>query len=150
MTLVEITRHQQRIDKLFEMSRSLDLEFQAHWSRYICILVAGYLEVSIQVVYSEYARTKAHPNVFSYVDRKLGEVMNPNMQKVVEVARSFRPAWGLALEQDPQMRDSINSIIANRHQIAHGKSSDVTIGRLQPWYKDAVRLIDTIKGQCGI
>ncbi len=150
MSLVEITRHQQRIDNLFDMSRSLDLEFQAHWSRYICILIAGYLEVSIQVIYSEYARTKAHPNVFSFVDRKMGELLNPNMQRICEVARSFSPEWGLALEKDVEMRDSINSIIANRHQIAHGRSSDVTIGRLQPWYKDAVRLINTIKAQCGV
>ena len=117
MSLEEITRRKQHIDELFKLSNGLSPEVQAHWSRYLCILVAGFLEVSVQVVYSEYARGKAHPNIISYVERKLREFQNPNMQRIGEVARSFSAQWGTELERDTTIRDSINSIINNRHQI---------------------------------
>jgi hypothetical protein len=75
------------------------------------------------------------------------EFQNPNMQKIREVAGSFSDEWGTELEKDATIRDSVNSILNNRHQIAHGKS---TIGRLRPWYQDAVRLVELMKQQCGL
>jgi hypothetical protein len=47
MTLVEVTRQKQRIDDLFKLSNDLPGEVQAHWSRYLCILIAGFLEISV-------------------------------------------------------------------------------------------------------
>ena len=150
MSIVEITRQKQRIDGLFKLSGGLTPELQAHWSRYLCIVVAGFLEVSVQAVYSEYARGKAHPNIVNYVERRMRDFQNPNMQRISEVARSFSVEWSTQLDQDSTIRDSINSILANRHQIAHGKSTDVTLGRLRPWYEDAVRLVELMKQQCGL
>jgi hypothetical protein len=150
MSLSEITHQKQRIEDLFKLSSGLAPEVQAHWSRYLCILVAGFLEVAVQAVYLEYARSKAHPNVVSYVERRLREFQNPNMQRIVDAGRAFSVQWGTELEKEATIRDSINSIINNRHQIAHGRSTDVTIGRLRPWYGDAVRLVEIMKQQCGL
>jgi hypothetical protein len=150
MKLVEITRQKQRIDELFSLASGLTPEIQAHWSRYLCIMVAGFLEVSVQAIYSEYARGKAHPNVVNYVERRMRGFQNPNMQRIGEVARSFSVEWGAELEKEATIRDSVNSILNNRNQIAHGRSTDVTIGRLRPWYVDTVRLVEIMKVQCGV
>jgi hypothetical protein len=79
MNTVEITRQKQRIDELFKLSNDLPGELQAHWSRYLCILIAGFLEVAVQAVYSEYARGKAHPNIVNYIERRMREFQNANM-----------------------------------------------------------------------
>ena len=150
MSVIEITRSQQRIDELFKLSTGLTPEMSAHWSRYLCILVAGFLEVSLQEVYSEYSKSRAHPNVVSFVSKTMRGFQNPNMNKISELARSFNSDWAAEIDGELSMRDSVNSILANRHQIAHGKSTDVTVGRLQPWYRDAIRLVDMLRRQCEL
>jgi hypothetical protein len=150
MRLAEIAQHQQRIDNLFKLPPPSSLEVAAHWSQYLCILISGFLETSVQTVYGEYARVRAHPNIVKYVEKQLRGFQNPNMQKITDLARSFSDTWAAELEQETKIRDSVNSIIANRHQIAHGKSSDITLIRLRPWYQDAIRLVELIKLQCGI
>lgn len=33
-----------------------DIDLIGHWGRYLCIMVAGFLENSLQVLFSEYVR----------------------------------------------------------------------------------------------
>jgi hypothetical protein len=150
MTLIEIDRQQKRIDDLFDLAKGLSPEVQSHWSRYICVVIAGFLEISVQGVYLEYIRGKAHPNIIRHMERRMREFQNANMKKINDMARSFNEDWAVALEHETTIKDSVDSILNNRHHIAHGRSSDITIGRLKPWYKDAVRLVDMMKTQCGI
>jgi hypothetical protein len=47
-------------------------------------------------------------------------------------------------------RDAINSIIANRHQIAHGETSRITLLRLKDYFSKAVQVLEFIEDQCKI
>lgn len=150
MSALEIARGQQRIDHLFKLAQDLPPEVSSHWGRYLCILTAGYLETSIRAVYVEYAQKRSHPSVARYVEKGLQSFQNPNMQRVADLARTFDPVWAERLELDDKLRDSVNSILANRHLIAHGRHSEITVGRLRPLFQDAVRLIELIREQCGV
>jgi hypothetical protein len=154
MSLLEITRQRQRINELFKKAGGLadDPELQAHWSQYLCILVAAFLETSVRVIYSEYSRQRAEPNVASFVSRKMRRFQNPNMERILQVAASFNREWASQIRDTASGRlaESVDSIVANRHQIAHGASVGVTISRLRPWYNDVVRLVDLMKSQCGL
>ena len=145
-----ISKNRQQIDDLFKSSAGFGPEMQIHWSRYLCVLVAGFIETSVQSVYSDYAETKSHANITRFVDMNMQRFRNPNMQKILDMTRSFNPTWAKEMEEfsNDRVRDSINSILVNRNLIAHGKSTEITVGRLQPWYKDAVSLIDFMQHQC--
>src|SRR5947209_3960440 len=71
-----------------------DVEMQAHWAKYICVLVAGLLENALPELYGDFVRRTASPPVASYVIRELGKIQNPRPSKFVEVARGFRESWG--------------------------------------------------------
>jgi hypothetical protein len=75
----EIHRLEQRLDLLFRKAAALseDLELQAHFARYLCVLVSGYLEAAISEIYSDYARRKGHPNLATYVKRQMKRFQNP-------------------------------------------------------------------------
>lgn len=150
MSSRNITRKRQQIDDLFKSSAGFGPEMQIHWSRYLCVLVAGFVETSVQSVYSDYAGTKSHVNITRFVNSTMQRFQNSNMQKILDMTRSFNPIWAEEIEDfsNPRVRDSINSILANRNLIAHGKSTEITVGRLQPWYKDAVSLIEFMQQQC--
>lgn len=48
---LEINRYKQRLDNLFEQISAIsdNFELKAHWARYLCVLVAGFIETSISV-----------------------------------------------------------------------------------------------------
>jgi len=152
MRNVEAVRYKQRLDRLFQKigAFSEDLELQAQWARYLCVLVAGFLETSIRAIYSEYARGCAAPNVASYVAARLAKFTNPNMEKVIQLTRSFNADWanGLEMRTEGEIKNAIDSIYNNRNLIAHGRDTGISYTSIHNYYQKAVTLIEMIEKQC--
>ena len=131
-----------------------DIELQGHWGRYICILAAGLLENSIREIYSEYVRSASSPQVSSYATASLQNILNPNSNRFVQIAGSFSQEWGRALEDflnanEGERKDAIDSIINNRHQIAHGRNTSISVVRVGNYLERAVEVLDFIEAQCS-
>ncbi len=129
-----------------------DSEIQADLAKYLCVSVSGFLENSLRLIYSEYCQSKSHPNVGNYADNQLGGFQNPNMEKILTLAGSFCPQWRIALEEfvKDSIRVSVDSVVANRHLIAHGESVGITIRIVKRQYEDILRLVTFIENQCGV
>lgn len=149
----ELSRQLQQIEYLFQRTShasSYDIEIQAHWAKYLCILCAGFLENSISELYIEYVRGKAAPPIANYAISSLGKIHNPKTQKFLEVAATFDRKWESELRDfvDSNNRsEAIDSIMNNRHLIAHGKQSGVTIAPLENWFGKALEVVEFIEAQ---
>lgn len=150
----EITRQIQQLQSLFSSTAIAcggDIEMQAHWARYLCILCAGFLENSLKEVYATFVSNAASPPVARFTISTLNKVQNPKTTKFIDTARSFKSQWGDDLEifvnQDGR-REAINSIMNNRHQIAHGKVVDITIARIKDYFGKSIQVIEFIEDQC--
>jgi hypothetical protein len=153
MSLVEITRQRQRLDDLFQKARNLpDAEIQSHWSRYLCVLISGFLENSVRITYAECARKRADSSVADFVESRLRQFQNPKMGTILDLAGGFNQDWRRQLEIDTNGRlgESVNSIVGNRHKIAHGESVVLTLHSLLQYYGDALRVVDLLRQQCGL
>ena len=141
--------YQNRLDALFKKVDQLpedDLQFLAHWASYLCVLTSGFIEVGMRSILLAYATSSASPSVVRYVDRQLARVQNPNMEIVLQVVRSFSEDSATSLEAftSGEIAASVNSVIANRHSIAHGKSVDLTLARMKVYYRDSVRMLEAL------
>lgn len=153
MSLIEITRQRQRLDDLFQKAKNLpDPELQSHWSRYLCVLVSGFLENSVRITLTEYSRNRADVSVFDFVESRLRQFQNPRMGAILELTGGFSQEWKQLLEKDTsgQLCESVNSIVGNRHKIAHGESVGLTLHTLTQYYRDAVKVVDLLRLQCGL
>jgi len=153
MSLVEITRQRQRLDDLFQRAKNLrDAEAQSHWSRYLCVLVSGFLENSVRMTYTEYARQRSNASVADFVESRLRQFQNPKMGTILELAGGFSQEWKRRLEKetDGRLSESVNSIVGNRHKIAHGESVGLTLNTLLQYYGDALKVVDLLRQQCGL
>jgi len=151
--MLEIHRQKQRLDALFKAAGTLtDAEMQSHWSRYLCVLVSGFLENSVELCLSEFSRRHAHPEVADYVSAKLQGFHNPKMNAILELFGAFSVEWRAKLESatDGQLSDSVNSIVGNRHRIAHGESVSLTMSSLSAYYKDALAVVAMLEETCGV
>ena len=153
MNNTEVVHYKQRLDYLFSQVEAFgdNPELLSHWARYLCVLVSGFLESSIQAIYAKYAKGKSAPYVANYVDSKLRAFHNPKMEIILQIAGAFNPQWRDELDNHTrgEMKDSVNSIVNNRHQIVHGVNVGITLARIRNYYENAVKVVKLIDEQCN-
>jgi len=153
MSVQEINSQKQRLDDLFVKGTAIgDFESQGHWARYLCIVTSGYLAVATTEIYGAHATSCAHPRVARFVQRHLTTMLNPNMSKIIDIATRFDKEWGRELEAKTagEIKDSIDSLVANRNQIAHGRSVALTLAQMKQYYLNAEKLISLMRSQAGV
>lgn len=157
MRNVELIKQADKIYNLLSESEGKfdeDDELRSHLAKYICILCSGFLENAIYLIYTEWVSRKSpHAHIEFYVGRMLSKIQNPNSDKLKEVARSFNPDWELPLKEfmhDEERSAAINYIIKDRHKIAHGKDSDITLLSIKQHFSKAVEVITFIEEQLAI
>ena len=137
-----------------QMTFDVDDEMRSHMAKYICILCSGLLENTIRNIYSDYIKTEtSSPSIVSFSTIFLNKIQNPNAEKFREVAKNFKQEWDEDLKaflQTEERSSAINYIIRERHRIAHGKDSDITLIRITEYHSKAIELIIFLEKQCGL
>lgn len=150
----DLSRQKQVLNGLIAKTQSAtsgDVEMQSHWAKYLCVLAAGFLENAIAELYGDYCRRSASPAVAKFAVRSLTRIRNPKTNTFIEVCRSYDKTWADSLEafiEDDGRKEAINSIMANRHLIAHGKDSGITVARVNEYFGKALTVLDFIEDQC--
>lgn len=142
----EIDRLRKRLDATFSRAPdpTADLELQADFAKYLCVLTSGYLESAICALLIGYAKSKSAPAVASFVERQLGPWTNPKAEKIIDLLGAFSGDWknDLLTYLVDERKDSINSLIALRHQIAHGESVGTSMSQIKRHYKTVNDVIE--------
>jgi hypothetical protein len=154
MPHIDIVRHQQQLDELIakvENAVGMDLELQAHWAQYLCVLICGYIEVSVRVTLTDYAGRQAGPKVVSFVTNELKTFQNPKMEHVLKLIRAFSPGWEeqIRLSTSGAPKEAVDSIVINRHKIAHGESSPISLSRVKEYYRNAKIVVEQLRALCA-
>lgn len=143
------------LDATFERISKIDpmeIELRADFSRYLCVLVSGYLEQAIRNAIAEYATRRATPTVANYVAKVSGRLTNLKSNTLRDCLLAFDPSWEGALEAllTGEAKDAVDSVVSLRHGIAHGQPADVTFERIARYYKEVVRVVAEIEGLMGV
>ncbi len=142
----KISRLKQRLDSTFSRAplSNDDIEIQADFAKYLCILVSGYLENAIIALIVAYSEKRSAPEVASYVERQLDRWTNPNTEKICQLFGSFSADWRTKIESFlvDYRKDSINSLVALRHKIAHGESVGTTMSQVKDYYKATKEIVE--------
>lgn len=117
-----------------------DDELRAELTKYLCVLLSGLLEVSARDILLRYSAKRSSPQVARYVGAQLEYLQSAKVGSLVDAMSGFDPVaaakWRSGLS-DEQV-DSIDSIVSNRHQIAHGRSIGLSFNVLEGYRKNAV------------
>jgi hypothetical protein len=147
-----IASHRQRIEATFERAAAVtDLQTQADLARYLCVLASGFLEQAIRHLYGQHASRAASPRVVRYVERRLEFFQNPNSQKLLALAGDFDQSWRTELEGFlvDERRDHVDSVVANKNQIAHGENVGITYMRASDYFDSVVEVVEFVEQQCA-
>lgn len=150
---IQIFQNKQQLDDLFKkVSIINDEEMKSHWSRYLCVLVSGFIENSLRVLIYKYTTNRSHPTITSYINNHIKNITNLNYEKLKQLLSSFSVDWRNLLDDSisDEQKDALTSIVNNRNHIVHGRSVDLTYVRLIDYYKNATDVIEYINRNCLI
>jgi len=150
----ELTKQYTKIQNLILKAKTFqpDDELRSHLAKYLCVLCSGFIENAIYHTFSDIAQKNCHPSVvLSYTKGQLYKLQNTNTEKIKEVTKSFNPIWwenGLRdfLQQDNRST-AINYIFKDRHNIAHGRDSEITIDKLEEYLTKTVEVIKYLEDE---
>ena len=151
----ELNRQRQRLESLFKRTRSAtsdDVEIQAHWAKYLCVLCAGFIENAYTEIYCGFIDSAASEPVAKYARKQISKTQNPKISKFLETSRDFKVDWAEQLEKytgEEGRGDAIDSIMLNRHKIVHGGDSNsrITLVQLREWYLKSLEILDYLEQQ---
>lgn len=144
----ELTKQYKKIENLIVKAKTFepDDELRSHLAKYLCVLSSGFIENAIYHTFSDIAQKSCPPSiVLTYTKGQLYKLQNTNTEKIRELAKSFNPDWwekGLRdFLQTDNRSTAINYIFKDRHNIAHGRDSEITIDKLEEYLKKTVEVI---------
>ena len=106
------------------------------------IWASGYLEAAFRDTLRQYVETRADTRVQRAMSRRLERFRNPRLGVILDLVGEFDTAWEDELRSlaDGAVGESVNSIVALRHRVAHGRSDRVSIGTVGRYFDEARRL----------
>ena len=146
----------QKLKDLFDRTQEAsgyDFEVQSHWARYLCVLSAGFLENALVETFVCFCDSASSDNVSNYARKSLSQIQNPKTKRFIEITTSFNTIWGERLAlfvEDNGRKEAVDLIMSNRHRIAHGKNSDISIVRLRQALNKSIEVIEFIETLYGL
>jgi hypothetical protein len=141
-----------KIDHIYSVTKALPQNSDttyivAELCKYCCILASAAMDVCLEDCLLEYSEKSNDQRTIAFIKDRLGRSRNPTLFVIGNVLSSFDPNWKDQLERfaDQKIRSDVGSIVTNRNEIAHGRNSQVSFGRLIPWVKTAKALCDKIE-----
>lgn len=147
------TRIKSLIDKPPTASDGIgsELEVHAHWAKYTCVLISGFIEQAIKEIVLEHASATAAPRIRRYVEGTWPSSKNMRCDAISDILANFDDAWTVKFSiwiGEGERKKEINEIIKWRNDIAHGKESNttnVTISSVKTKFKIACELVDFLE-----
>ena len=135
------------IDAVLEAADQIDDETKASLARYVCILASSYLEVVTKDIVKKFVSLRADENVARFVDSSLQQFRDPNSEKILTLFGRINPEFRKKLEDSlfEREKDSIDSIYANRNNIAHGRRSGISIYQIKKYLNDSKLFMSKVK-----
>jgi len=133
-----------------KMEGVVDDEVRSLLVKMLCIRTAGLLEVFLKTRISEYSKGKVPAEINRFMTAKFKDITNLKSTKFADVLTSFSIAWAdkfnKYLNEHEQEKNSLDSVIAQRHNIAHGQPSNIGQASMRQYYEDVKHVVYYLDG----
>lgn len=127
-----------------------DEETKSLLLKLFCVRTAGLLEVFLKTRISEYSKGKVPKEINRFMTAKFKDITNLKSSKLEDVLTSFSIEWSDKfaeyLEEHEQERTALDSIIAQRHNIAHGQQSNIGEVAMKQYYEGVKHVVTYLDG----
>jgi len=129
----------------------IDVEVKSGFVSYLCLRTYVYLESSVQIILREYVKAATDDSLIAnYINQQLRSHRALRRSELLKLVGNFSEEWRLKLRASISGRlgDSLNSIVNNRNNIAHGDDVTISFAWLQNYFRDAQTIVELIYQVC--
>lgn len=127
-----------------------DEETKSLLLKLFCVRTAGLLEVFLKTRISEYSKGKVPKEINRFMTSKFKDITNLKSSKLEDVLTSFSVEWSDKftdyLKEHEQEKTALDSIIAQRHNIAHGQQSSIGEVSMNQYYEGVKHVVTFLDG----
>jgi hypothetical protein len=145
---LKIDNIESSLNNLFiDVSKIEDNEIKSHLSKYLCLQASAYLENVIKTLISTYLDGTCPKPAESYIVLKVDSITNLDEVRLSNFLKLFSSEWENKFKKKltDSQKASLNSIISQRNQIAHGKQSNISFSIIDNYYKDLKEIVIILK-----
>ena len=161
MTAIVVNREQYRtrIAKLVNVPPTsadpddlgYEADVQAHWVKYTCVLISGFIEQAVKEIALEHASAAYDNHVRKYFEYTWPNSRNMKCNAIIGLLGNFDDNWRASFENrlnDGERVREINEIVKWRNDTAHGKeanTNNVTLNSMKNKFRIACDLVDFVE-----
>lgn len=147
MSIPQYRQDLMRIKYLISLCEQTEGEVQGHLSKHICVLASGMIENTVRECLTRFAYKRSEFNVQRYVESSLEGFQNPKWENITKLIGRFDEEWPEQLFQKigEPAKDAINSVVANRHNIAHGRQGGPSLAVMKNYFKEIERFLNALE-----
>lgn len=143
---IKVIQYRKELDQQFrEVDKIEDEEIKSMLVKFLCVRTSGLLENFIKSKISDYTDKKVPKEIKTYISGHFKDITSLNTKKIVNVLNSFSKDWAedfkSYIEGHQQEKESLNSLITNRHNISHGQMSNITYNNIKQYYLDILSVM---------
>ena len=136
-----------KLDNLFSLTESVDNdEVKSNMSRFLCVRTSGLMETFVKEKVSEYVSGTSPIPIQNYMVSAVKSITNLDSERIEKFLGQFSAKWkeefisGITEEQ----KESLNSVIGLRHQIAHGHNDSISFHTMKAHYQNIKKVITVL------
>jgi hypothetical protein len=137
------------LDRLFnEVSLLQDEDInKAHLSRYLCVRTSGYMESVTRILIAKLCDGTSPKSIQNYVQKRSKYITNLGYKKMSNLLAEFDQAWAenFSARITEQQKSSMNSVVSNRNNIAHGNSDSISFNLMKQYYIDVKEVANLLE-----
>lgn len=143
---IKVVQNIKEIDSTFSLAEcQADDELKSHLANLLCVRISGLIENYLKSRISDYSEKKVPKQISRYLSLKFADITNLKESKLHDVLGQFSGEWQSGfdsfIKKNQQLKSSLDSIITNRHNIAHGKHVSLTLKTVKQYYEDVQKVI---------
>lgn len=153
----EIVEQQMKLQRLYEQAKHLQRqdgiedETKSGFVSFLCVRTFGYVESSVKTILREYVKSNSNDRpTFNYVNSQLRN-LTPRRDQILELVGQFDQNWNANLRNSITIDhgDSLQGIVVNRNDIAHGDDVDLSLLDLERYFMHAQEVVQFVFDECN-
>lgn len=111
------------------------------------MLVSGFIEASVRTLLADYVSSRSSPEVANFAGERLRAFSNAKLEEILDLVADFGNEFRARIELavEGEMKDAVDSVVSNRHLIAHGQDVGIGFGTIKKYYERVVKAIETLE-----
>lgn len=125
-----------------------NLKFASMLSGYLVVYISGIYEDCIEYLFIQRAGINNDEEIKNFVKTLIDHhFRNPNYENIKKMVKALDPRYKDIFYEKINNENvvALNSIINNKNNIAHGKSSNATIREIKNYHKNTLKIFEVLE-----